>query len=267
METKLEKAYKLFNHAVFGKTMENVRKRIDFEICGNVRAERLGSTLRWDGHIVYKPGQVYGIKKRKLKIKLDKPIYVGLAILDLSKLWMYRFHYDWVKRTYGAKAKLLFTDTDSLMYHIEADDVYGDMARTDLFDLSNYPRDHPLYSDRNRKVLGKFKDEAAGIPIVEFVGLKSKMYSVLLANDTVKSTAKGIMKSVHLSHEQYKRALFDTKDTHTVSYDTIRSRKHVLCPEHVTKQGLSGFDDKSYMLPDGISQLRHGHYSLSSNKT
>ena len=103
-----------------------------------------------------------------------------MCILDLSKTLMYNFHYNHIKNKYGDRAELLFTDTDSLSYEIEAQDVYQDFwYDKDKFDNSDYPENSPYHDKTNKKVIGKFKDEAASIPIVEFVGLKSKMYNYI----------------------------------------------------------------------------------------
>ena len=100
---------------------------------------------------------VHGGRRRVL---LNKPIYVGFTILDLSKLIVFEFHYNFIVPKYGPSAKLCFTDTDSLTYHIQTDDLYVDMgAHADLFDLSNFDKSHPQYSDDNRKVVGKMKSE------------------------------------------------------------------------------------------------------------
>ena len=90
---------------------------------------------------------------------------------------MYDFHYHYMKKKYGLKAQLLFTDTDSLCYEVKTDDIYRDMAGDrDLFDFSGYPIEHPCYDATNKKVIGKMKDETASVPIKEFVGLRAKMY-------------------------------------------------------------------------------------------
>ena len=125
---------------------------------------------------------------------------------------MYKFHYDYIKPKYNDDCTLLFTDTDSLCYHIKTDDIYKDM-KTDgeLFDMSDYSMDGYRSKDNtNKKVIGKFKDETSGVPIVEFCGLRSKMYSILLDNDKEKKTGKGIKKSAlkkYVRHEDYKRCL------------------------------------------------------------
>eukprot|EP00966_Prymnesium_polylepis_P004693 107831-Prymnesium_polylepis.1 len=114
----------------------------------------------------------------KTDVVLNKPIQNGFAILELSKLCMYQFHYDIMLPKYGPdNLKKLFTDTDSLCYKITTEDVYEDMAQCkDEFDFSGYDKSNPLYSTVNKKIAGKFKDEKNGIPLVEFVGLRAKMY-------------------------------------------------------------------------------------------
>ena len=119
---------------------------------------------------------------------------------------MFEFHYDVVKPRYGEHAKLCFTDTDSLLYSIQTEDIYADMLQQrHLYDTSDYPKEHSLYSDVNKKVLGKMKDESAGQPISEFVGLRPKMYSFRVGQSE-KKTAKGIKKAVvksKLRHQMY----------------------------------------------------------------
>ena len=101
---------------------------------------------------------------KKISLKFDKPVYLGMCILDLSKTLMYDFHYNYIKKKYGDKAKLLFTDTDSLMYEIKTEDFYKDISGDvkDRFDTSDYPPNHPSGIPTGCKVLGMFKDEAAG---------------------------------------------------------------------------------------------------------
>ena len=112
---------------------------------------------------------------------------VDQAILDLSKMLMYKFHYDYIKPMYGEKAKLLFTDTDSLIYEIQTDDLYKDISPnvSEMFDTSNYPKDRPsgIPAGFNEKVIGMFKDEAGGQQIIEFAGPRPKNYAYLMDND------------------------------------------------------------------------------------
>ena len=158
------------------------------------------------------------VHKIKETLTLNRPAYVGMCILDLSKTLMYDFHYNYIKNKFGDRAKLLFTDTDSLPYEIEAEDVYQDFwYDNDKFDNNDYPESSPYYDTSNKKVIGKFKDEAAGTPIVEFVGLRSTMYSYIKTNEKGGKTAKGIKKNViknDLKHEDYKNVLPSNKQLH-----------------------------------------------------
>ena len=120
----------------------------------------------------------------KTVLTLNKPIYVGFCILELSKLKMYQFHYGYVLKIFDAK--LLFTDTDSLVYKIndDSDSVYKKCFKyRHLFDFSGYPKESNYHDILNKKVLGKVKDEFNGVKINEFVGLKSKMYSLISVGD------------------------------------------------------------------------------------
>lgn len=131
------------------------------------------------------------------KVKLNKPVYVGQAVLDLSKLHMYDFWYSHIKKLYGEKAQLCYTDTDSFSLHVETENIYDDMrAHADLYDLSDYSKDHPCYSTENKKVVGKFKDECCGRHIAKFVGLRPKMYSILEADGVNTMKVKGVQRSV-----------------------------------------------------------------------
>ena len=121
-----------------------------------------------------------------------------MCILDLSKVLMYVFHYNFIKGKCGDLAILLFTDTDSLCYHIITEDVYEDLYLSkDMFDNSDCSKSSKFYFDENKNVIGKFKDEAAGNPIISFIGLKSKMYSYEteipgVAHIKNSKTAKGV---------------------------------------------------------------------------
>ena len=174
-------------------------------------------------------------------------------------------HYNYIKKKYGDNAKLLFTDTDSLTYEIEADDVYSDFwDGKDKFDNGDYPHDSPYYDKSNTKVIGKFKDETAGIPIVEFIGLRSKMYSYTKDNNKGGKTAKGIKKSVikkDIKHSNYKDTLLNNKQMHH-TMKTIRSKDHQLGTYEINKVSLSCFDDKRYIHDNGVTSYAYGHYKI-----
>ena len=124
------------------------------------------------------------VHKVKETLTLNRPAYVGMYILDLSKMLMYDFHYKYIKRKYDDRARLMFTDTDRLTYEIEAEDVYKDFWNDkEMFNNSDYLENSQYYCNANKKVMGKFKDEACGIPIFKFIGLKSKMYSYIKDNE------------------------------------------------------------------------------------
>ena len=171
--------YKLMNNSVFGKTMENLRKHVDVKL---VRSHEEDKMRRLTANPSFARATVFDdnlaeINMHNSNLLLNRPVYVGMSILDLSKHRMYDFYYNILKQKYGDRCRLLYTDTDSLLIVIQTEDVYADMAATaDLYDTSDYPKDHPLYSATNKNVLDKMKDECAGVPIAENVGLRPKMY-------------------------------------------------------------------------------------------
>ena len=200
---------------------------------------------------------------------LNRPIYTGLCVLDLSKVLMYKFHYDYVKEKYpGDDSKLLFTDTDSLVYKIRTNDLYRDMLEDrNLFDFSGYPKDHPCFSNDNKKVIGKMKDELGGSIMREFVGLRAKMYSLEFDNKSM-TKAKGVKKYViknNIRHSDYRDCLFQQRN-YFHCMNSIRSDKHILHSVRQNKATLSAYDDKRYILNDGISTLPHGHYKIIQSK-
>jgi hypothetical protein len=210
------------------------------------------------------------IERLRAEVVLDKPIYAGFAILELSTVLMYDFHYNVIVNKYGGNARLLFTDTYSLTYIIFTDDLYKDLVplRDTVFDTSDYPPDHILHSKVNCKVLGKMKDECAGKPAIEFVGLRSKMYSLLLdkdeTNEHVKMTAKCVKRcfvTKLLRHDMYLETL-RTRNVTYASFMNFRLRSHKLETVNFEKVCLSAYDDKRYVSNDGISALAYGHFRI-----
>ena len=255
--------FKLMNNSVFGKTMENLRKRSNIKL--ETDPDHLLKLTRQPTYVSSKifDENLVGVQMKKVRLVLDKPSYVGFSILELSKTLMYDFHYNYIRKKYP-DAKLLFTDTDSLVYHIRAEDIYSDFyLDRHLFDNSDYPKSSKFFFDNNKKVIGKFKDEASGDPITEFVGLKSKMYSYKTENKENK-TAKGVKKNVikcELSHSDYRDTLFNcTTMRHKMR--TIRSEYHQISSYQINKVSLSPFDDKRYILDDGITSYSYGHHKI-----
>jgi hypothetical protein len=257
--------YKLMNNSLFGKTMESLRKRIDVRLTDNqIQAERLVAHPAYQDFRIIND-DVTMTKMRLTRVKWNRPSYVGFCVLELSKLLMYRFHYEKILARYGSNAKLLFTDTDSLCYELTTKDAYADMKENiDDYDTSDFPKDHPNYSKVNCKVVGKFKDECNGVAPIEFVGLRAKAYSILLPDDKCKSTAKGFKTSYakkHMKHETYKKCLFDEVTAHA-SYYQIGSKNHQLSTNKIEKSALSPFDDKRYLLTGSHQTLAHGHWKI-----
>ncbi|VDI81881.1 Hypothetical predicted protein [Mytilus galloprovincialis] len=261
--------FKLMNNSVFGKTMENIRKRVDVRLVTTEKqALKLVAKPNFDRRVVFTENLV-AVHMKKTKLKFDKPIYLGACILDISKLLMYDFHYRFVRKTYGDRARLLFTDTDSLAYEIQTDDFYKDITPhvQEKFDTSNYPAEHPssIPTGINKKVLGVFKDECGGKIMTDFVGLRAKLYAFKMDDGKATKKAKGVTKNVikrSIGFEDYERCLTTQQEIHR-PMNIIRSHLHQIYTEQVNKIALSAKDDKRHILPDGISTLAHGHYRIT----
>jgi len=287
--------FKLFNNAVFGKTMENLRKRIDFELVTSkkIALKRIAKpsfqrAKRFNEDLV-------GIHCAKQKLVLNRPIQAGFAILDLSKLHMYNFHYNvWMK--HFPNSTLLFTDTDSLAYKVVDDDLYGGMAEIKQhFDFSEYPKSHVLYSRDNMKVIGKFKDECKGQHMLRFAGLRPKLYSFDFLREAhfiadkygdiveldapnvcgwteiiecSKATARGVKKNIakKLTTVDYKYCI-DSLLPKRVIHKRIGSDHHNIYTYSSHKVGLSAFDNKRWICEDGITTYAFGHYRNSVQST
>ncbi|BFZ23189.1 hypothetical protein BsWGS_26228 [Bradybaena similaris] len=266
--------YKLANNAVYGKTMENVRNRISVVLVhpeeDKEKLRRLIANPAFKGRDIKTfKGKLVAVHRAKREVTLNKPIYVGQAVLDLSKLCMYDFWYNHIKKLYGNKAQLCYTDTDSLLFHVETDDIYADMKKNaEWYDFSDYSKDHPNYSTENKKVPGKFKDECNGRLIAEFVGLRPKMYSILEANGVNTKKAKGVQRAVvkmDLIHELYTKSLFEIIEyRHTQR--AIRSKGHQIGVYEQIKTTLSPLDTKKWIAEDGITTLAYGHWRIAQER-
>ena len=172
--------YKLMNNSVFGKTMKNIRRHRNIELVNN-KEDYLKHVMKPN----FKSGTLLGpdlvsCEMGKVKVKMNKPVYLGQAILDLSKIIMYEFHYDYMKQKYGEHdLKLCYMDTDSLVYKIRTEDFYADIAEDveSRFNTSGYVPDRPLPVGKNKKVIGLMKDELGGKIMKEFISLRPKMCS------------------------------------------------------------------------------------------
>ena len=260
--------FKLMNNAVFGKTMENIRNRVNVKLVNSdEKFKKLVAKPNYESRKIFNENLV-SVHMKKTSLTMNKPVYLGMCILDLSKTLMFDFHYNYIKRKYGNKAKLLFTDTDSFIYEIQTEDFYKDIAGDvkDRFDTSDYPEKHAsgIPTGINKKVLGMFKDEAAGKNIKEFVGLRAKLYSYKMEEGKENKRCKGIKKAVvekSIRHEDYKTCL-ETGKEQLRKQNIIRSYEHELYTEEVNKIALSSKDDKRYLLKDSYDTLAWGHHKI-----
>ena len=263
--------FKLMNNSVFGKTMENIRNRVDIRLVNREsQAKKLTCKPNYQHHTIFCEN-LTAVHMKKVSLKFNKPVYLGMSILDLSKTLMYDFHHNYIKPKYGENAKLLFTDTDSLAYEIETEDFYRDISSDvkSKFDTSNYPKNHPsgILTGVNKKVIGMFKDEAAGKQIAEFVGLRAKLYSYRVEESYEEKKCKGVKKAVikkTITFNDYKDCLFDNKPAMR-KMNVIRSHLHTMYTETVNKIALSPFDDKRLIREDNIYTFAYGHYKGGSS--
>ena len=187
--------------------MENLRNRIDVKLASNKK-----DYLKWTSKPSYILHKVFD--NDLVTLTLNKLAYVGMCISKLSKVLMYEFHYDYIKNKYGKNSRLLFTDTDNLMYEIKTEDVYKDFSNdNEMFDFSNYSTKSKYYDNSNKLVVGKMKDETVGVAIKEFVALKPKMYSHLVDDNSEHKKAKGVNINAvaAISHNAYKDVLLSKK--------------------------------------------------------
>ena len=190
--------FQLMNNAVFGKTVENVRKHRDIKlVTTDKRRNQLVSEPNYHTTKSFSEN-LLAIEMKKTKVKMNKPIYLGLSILEVSKILMYEFWFDYMKSKIGDNVKLCYMDTDSFLIHIKTEDFYKDIADDveKRFDTSNYEVDRPFSTGKNKKVIGLMKDELGGKIMTEFVALRPKTYSYLTDDCEEDKKAKRTKKCV-----------------------------------------------------------------------
>ena len=220
--------FKLMNNAVFGKTMENVRKHRDIKLVKtDHKGNKLASEPNYHTMKLLISENLSIIEMKKVKVKMNKSIYLGLLILEISKTIMYEFWYDYMKNKYEDMVKLCYMDTDSLIMNIKTKYFYKDIAQDveERLDTSNYDVDRPLPKGKNKKVIGLMKDELGGGIITEFFALRPKTYSYMTDEFIeMKGTKKCVIKKM-LKFEDYKRCLFDN-ETMLKSQQRFKSENH-----------------------------------------
>ncbi|XP_058974383.1 uncharacterized protein LOC131800720 [Musca domestica] len=270
--------YKLFNNSVYGKTMENVDKRkiVQIRTHWESHGKRLGAR-----DFISKPNfhslsqfseDMVAIEMNKVKVKYDKPIYLGFCVLEISKWVMYDFLYDFLKVKFGNDFILNYMDTDSFILTFFGRDLYRELTLDDIkarFDTSDFSPSNvyklPLL---NKKVIGMMKDENAGKTMTEFVGLRPKMYAIKVSDSEEVKKSKGVKKCVLKKYtiDTYRDCLYNKQNYFNSMY-TFRSRKHDVYTDRITKVCLSFQDDKRFIREDGIHTYAWGHYRINEDFT
>ena len=246
-----------------GMKLNKIHRVLKFKHVRLVNNEKdfLKNTSRPTHHKIFDKNYA-AIHEVKPILTLNKPIYVGFTVLEFSKWLMYDFHYNFIKKHFDAE--LLFADTDSLTYEIKSEDVYERFfKRKHLFDFSNFSKDSKFYDSQNEMVVSKMKVVNKGIPINKFVGLKSKMYSMLSDDGEKSNTAKGV--NIATEFHEFRETLFNKKVARH-KMKRIQSKKHKLETYETNKISLSVFDDKRFVLNDGIHTLAYFHKDIDSHK-
>ena len=261
------------NNSVFGKTMENVRNHADIKIVTtNKQRNKLASEPNYHS-TKYISKNLVIIEVKKVEVKMNKSVYLGQEILDISNVLMYEFWYNYIKPKYGDKARLSYMDTDSFIISIETEDFYKDIANNveKWYDTSNYDEkdERPLPIGTNKKVIGLFKDELGGKIMTEFIALRVKAYAYLIdgynnndydknkiINKKAKGTKKFVIKRI-LKFNDYKYVLFKNKPI-LMQQQRFKSDHHKVYTEEVNKIALSSNDDKRLQTFDRITTYPYG---------
>ena len=272
MNTKLRKAakndfekdlFKLMNNAVFGKTMWNIRNHKDIKLTtADKKRSKLVSEPNY--HTINLISEDLSIiEMKKTKVKMNKPIYLGLSILEISKILMYEFWYDYMKPKYGNDVKLCYMDRDNFIMNIKTNDFYEDIANDveNRFDTSNDEVNRPLPMGKNKKIIGLMKDELGGKIITEFVTLRPKTYTYLTDDGKEDKKAKGTKKCIikkMIKFNDYKKCLLNDEVVFK-SQQRFICKKHDVYTENIKKIALSNDDDKRIVSSDKITSYPYGY--------
>ena len=255
--------FKLMNNSVFGKTMENIRKHREIKlVTTDKKRSKLVSEPNY--HTISVISEYLSIiEMKKTKVKMNKPIYLGLSILEISKTLMYEFWYDYMKPKYNNDVKLCYMDTDSFIMNIKTNDFYEDIASDveNRFDTSNYEVNRPLPTGKNKKIIGLMKDELGGKIITEFVALRPKTYLFVTDDGKEDKKAKGTKKCIikkMIKFNDYKKCLL-YDEVILKSQQRFISKKHDVYTENINKIALSNNDDKRIVSSNKISSYPYGY--------
>ena len=255
--------FKLMNNSVFGKTMENIRKHRDIKlVTTDKRRIKLVSEPNYHTiNLIFEDLSI--IEMKKTKVKMNKPIYLGLSILEISKTLMYEFWYNYMKQKYNNNVRLCYMDTDSFIMNIKTNDFYKDISddADNRFDTSNYEVKRPLPIGKNKKIIGLMKDELGGEIITEFIALSPKTYSYLTDNDKIDKKVKGTKKCIikkMIKFDDYKKCLLNY-EVILKSQKRFISNKHDEYMEDVNKIALSNDDNKRIVSSNKITCYPFGY--------
>lgn len=204
------------------------------------------------------------IELNKTEIVFNKPLYIGMAILEISKTCVYDFHYNFMLRNSPNRCKLLYSDTDSLIYEILSNDIYDEIIKPHInkFDTSNYSLDNPYCVPLlHKKQPGLMKDETGGRLMSIFVGLRSKMYTFRIHEGKCIKKVKGVKKNIvknKISFQDYIDCLREYKEK-TITQRTIQSFAHNVFSLEQNKNALSPYDDKRQLIPNSTDTLPWGY--------
>ena len=265
--------FKLMNNSIFGKTVENGRNHRNIKlVTSDKRRKRLVSEPSYDLHKHFSE-HLMAIEMKKERAKMTKAFCLGMSMLDISKIFMHEFWYDYMRQKYGDRAKLCYTDTDSFIIYIKTEDSFGDISNDveRWFDTSNYDKNdkRPLPIRKNKKVQRLFKDELGGKIMTEVVALRPKTYAYLIdvyddddyeKNKIINKKARGTKKCVikqKLMFENYKDCLFNNKTIYRLQ-ERSKSYYHNMYIEKVNKIALSSNNDKRLQKSDKATTYPYG---------
>ena len=260
--------FKLFSNACYGKLLQNPSHNVNMKlVTTSHQFHKLSRKPNFKSMTIYNK-HLAGIEMKPQSMMMNKALQIGMVCLEEAKRHLLKFHYSFMKGMYGDRCKLLFTDTDSLAYLITTEDDMSEVMYENrkYFDLSNYSKDSRFHSDNNKKRRGALKNEAPNDRIIKFVGLRSKMYHLEYASRMSSKRAKGLKHSIvsRFTSADYHQALKLRNDNcvrrNKCRYRSIRSKRHQLYTIEEHKIGLCGFDDKRWILRDGVTTLAHNHY-------
>ena len=254
--------FKLMNNSVFGKTMENIRKHREIKlVTTDKKRSKLVSEPNY--HTINLISEDLSIiETKKTKVKMNKPIYLRLSILEISKILMYEFWYDYMKPKYNDNVRLCYMDMDSFIMNIKINEFYKDISDDvdNRFDTPNYEVKRLLPIGK-KKVIGLMKNELGGEIITKFIALRPKSYSYLTDNDKIDKKAKGTKKCIikkMIKFADYKKCLLNDKVI-LKSQQRFISTKHDVYTENVNKIALSNDDDKRIISSDKITSYPYGY--------